>query len=651
MTPELAVAGATPLYESGADDHQIEEALAWVEPPLLQALAQALGDSTVLDAALRPDLSQFDPLAFWTDEQRAMARTVARQALRRLRDAGGPQPPPDSAALRRIIEFVVDDRPVDDTLERFLRQELQVEGTDVRAPAWRLEQVAPGRSLRVAVVGAGMSGLLAAHRLDQAGVAFTVFEKDADVGGTWLENSYPGCRVDVANHLFSYSFAQRPDWPHLYSTRDALLDYFRDFADSAELRGHIRFATEVVAARWVGQRCVWELEVGGRDPGVETFDAVVMATGQLNRPKRPDIDGLDRFAGPSFHSARWDHSVDLAGKRVAVVGNGASAAQLVPEVAARAASLEVFQRTPNWFVPTADYHDEVPASQQWLFLHVPTYSEWYRFWLFWRSAEALLPACEVDPAWSDRSRAVGPVNDLVRAVLTEYIEAEFADRPDLLAQVLPQYPPGSKRMLRDNGIWARTLKRDHVSLVTAPITGIVADGIETADGVVHPADVIVYATGFTASEFLMPVQIVGRDGVDLHEHWAGDARAHLGVTIPSFPNLFCLYGPNTNIVVNGSIIFFSECAVGYVVDCIRLLASSGATAMEVRRDVHDEFNRRVDEANARRVWGVATVSSWYRNATGRSAQNWPFGLLDYWAATRSVDPADFALTETSSALA
>jgi 4-hydroxyacetophenone monooxygenase len=637
------VAAFVPIHQLQPDDETIRCHLARIEPPLLAALALAVGDPGLISDELRPDLTNpFDPEAGWTPEQRQAAADVAWEVLRQLRDQ--PTPTAGRADLVAPIIEALTGNPAEDALLDYLREELEVEGVDLRAPQWQSDDAAADRPFTVGVVGAGMSGLLAAYRLQQVGIPYVVIEKNDDVGGTWLENQYPGCRVDVANHFFSYSFAQRHDWPQSFSTQDVLLDYFRRFADDHGLRGHIRFATEVRAATWTEETATWRLDLTGPDgPDQVTVQAVIVAVGQLNRPKLPDIEGLESFDGPWFHSARWDHGVDLTGKKVAVIGNGCSAAQLIPEVADRAERVDVYQRTPNWFVPTPDYHDEVPEDQRWLLAHVPFYSQWYRFWLFYRSAEALLPCTRVDPEWTQPG-AVGIENELLRVVLAEYLNGEFADRPDLLEKVVPTYPPGGKRMIRDNGIWARTLKRDDVDLITDRIERITADGVVTDGDRVHPADVIVYATGFQASDFLIPMTIVGRDGKHLHQQWAGDARAYLGITVPNFPNLFCLYGPNTNIVVNGSIIFFSECEVRYVMGCLRLLLERGAAAMEVDQAVFDDFNGRVDEANLRSVWGVATVNSWYRNRFGRVSQNWPFSLLDYWSASRRPEPDDFHFT-------
>jgi 4-hydroxyacetophenone monooxygenase len=477
-------------------------------------------------------------------------------------------------------------------------------------------------------------------------VDVTVLEKNEEVGGTWFENDYPGCRVDVPNHLYSYSFAQRRDWPQHFSTQATLLDYFRSCADELGLRDRIRLSTEVTRVEHRDEEGDWVVTTRGPDGAIEErrADVVVSAVGQLNRPSLPGFAGRDSFAGPWFHSADWDHSIDLAGRTVAVIGTGASGFQLIPEVAEQAERLLVFQRTPNWFMPAPDYHDDMAPETQWLFDHVPGYSEWYRFWLFWRLAEGALPAARVEPGWAGDPRAIGARSDELRAMLTAYLEYQFADAPELLAKVVPQYPPLAKRMLLDNGIWARTLTRDDVELIDDPIERIDPAGVVTADGVLHRVDVIVYATGFEASRFLMPMQVLGRGGADLHERWDGKAQAYLGMTVPDFPNLFCLYGPNTNLVANGSIIFFSECEVHYLLEAVRLLLADQRRSMDVRLDVYATYNAEVDAANAAMAWGVADVHSWYKNREGKVTQNWPFSLLEFWQRTRAPDPADFTWT-------
>jgi 4-hydroxyacetophenone monooxygenase len=280
-----------------------------------------------------------------------------------------------------------------------------------------------------------------------------------------------------------------------------------------------------------------------------------------------------------------------------------------------------------------------------LYAHVPSYSEWNRFHIFWKMGDGVLAGVRVDPDWEPKDHAVGLVNDSLRQLLTGYLGEQFADRPDLLDKVVPSYPPGAKRLLRDNGVWAGALKRENVHLITDAIREITPTGIVTADGVAHDVDVIIYGTGFQASKFLTPMKVTGRGGMDLHEQWNGDARAYLGVTVPGFPNLFCLYGPNTNIVINGSIIYFSECGVRYILGCLGLLLGGGHRALDVRRDVHDEFNERVDAENALMAWGWSDVNSWYKNEHGHVAQNWPFTLLEYWQRTLAPDPGDYELID------
>jgi 4-hydroxyacetophenone monooxygenase len=469
-----------------------------------------------------------------------------------------------------------------------------------------------------------------------------VLEKDGDVGGTWHENTYPGCRVDVANHLFSYSFAQRSDWPEHFSSQPVLQEYLRSVASDQGLGEHIRLRTEVLSATFAEEGGIWRVRARRPDGTEETLEAnvVISAVGQLNRPSYPRIPGREDFQGPCFHSARWPADVDLEGKTVGVIGTGATAVQLIPVVADQAGEVVIFQRTPPWLAPTPDYHDLVAEGLEWLLRHVPSYAEWYRFWLFCTYAEGLLPSAKVDPEWRDVGNAVSADNDLVRQGLVEYLEDQFGDRPDLLTKVVPNYPPAAKRMLRDNGIWARTLKKDNVRLVTDRVSRITADGVATEAGD-YPLDVLVLATGFQASHFLEPMSVKGRHGVDLHEQWAGDARAYLGMTIPGFPNLFCLYGPNTNIVVNGSIIFFSECSINYVMDSIRQLLSDRRRTMECREDVFWAYNREIDEANHNMAWGASDVHSWYKNELGRVSQNWPYTLREYWQRTKEVTPSDF----------
>ncbi len=529
----------------------------------------------------------------------------------------------------------------------FLREELALEGGDLKA-VQTLETLPASakRDFKVLIIGAGMSGLLAAIRLSQAGIAYTVVEKNADVGGTWMVNSYPGCRVDNPNHLYSYSFEPNHDWPYHFSTQPLLWKYFQGVADKYGLRPHIRFKTEVIESAYDEAHAAWNTRVRGADGREETLvsNAVITAVGQLSRPRLPDIKGIETFKGKSFHSATWDHSVDLKGKRVAVIGTGASAFQFVPEIAPDVAQMYVFQRNAPWLGPTPNYHDKVEDGKKWLLKHVPFYAKWYRFWLWWMLTDGIYDFVKADPDWKTRPDSVGAMNDMLREMLTQYTKSQLEGRPELQDAATPNYPPGGKRSVRDNGVWLAALKRPNVETVTAPIAEITPTGLKTKDGREFPVDVIIYGTGFTASEFLEPMRFTGKGGVDLHQQWNGDARAYLGVTVPNFPNLFIMYGPNTNIVVNGSIIFFSECEMRYIQGLLELLLRSNASAIEVKKAVHDDFNVKVDAMNQQMAWGVPQVTSWYKNKKGRVSQNWPWPLVDYWSATRAPNPDDYDLS-------
>ena len=638
------------------DEATLDAAMAEAHlPALLASLVHLTGDTSLLTPETRATyvLMADNKTGGYAQEVQDILKARAKAAIK-AHLAGAPMPPPlPQAVIRKLMDQVAG-ADIPDHYAPFLLDELMLDGRSTKTPDWSSPKLsAAARRLKVVVIGAGMSGLLAGIRLKQAGIDFTIVEKNADVGGTWFENVYPGCRVDNPNHMYSYSFEPNHDFPQFYSTQPVLLDYFRRTADKHGLRSHICFETEVTEAVFDEARALWRVEVKGKDGGRETLEAnaLITAVGQLNPPRLPDIPGVDTFAGPAFHSARWRKDVDLAGKRIAVIGTGASAYQFVPEIAPKAAHLEVFQRTPPWPLPGPTYHWDVPEGKKWLLEHVPYYDKWYRFLLFWMLTDGLYPMVQADPDWQGGDGAVSEANAMLRAMLEEALKAQAPDRPELLDKVIPAYPMGGKRALVDNGVWMEALKRDNVGLVTTPIARITPTGVETRDGATHPADVMIFGTGFQASRFLWPMRIVGRGGVDLNEVWQGDARAYLGMTAPGFPNLFMIYGPNTNIVVNGSIIFFSECSVRYIVGCLKLMAESGADTLEVKREVHDAFNAKVDKANDLMAWGSPKVTSWYKNATGRVSQNWPFPLVDYWTATVAPKPEDFVLRSRVTAAA
>jgi 4-hydroxyacetophenone monooxygenase len=615
-------------------------------PSLMMALVHLTGSAAHLTDDMKPVYDFFgDGQGGFSAEKQQQIRNAAKAAL--LAHMGGKPlpPPPDIATIRKMMDFIAG-AEIPERYVPFLQEELGIAVEDTRDPKWDTPKLkGAAAKMKVVIIGAGLSGLLSAIRLQQAGVKFTIVEKNADVGGTWFENAYPGCRVDNPNHMYSFSFEPNHAWPYHFSTQDVLHAYFRRIADKYKLREHIRFETSVVEAAFDEKSSQWNVHVKARDGKEETLraNAVISAVGQLNQPKMPDIKGRDGFKGPAFHTARWRHDVDLAGKRVAVIGTGATAFQVIPEIAPKVKELLVFQRSAPWLGPTPNYHDKVADGKKWLLEHVPYYGKWYRFWLFWTLTDGILDAVAVDPSWNDTSRSVSPMNEMLRGLLIEKMKEQIPGRADLLEKVTPDYPFGAKRSVRDNGVYLAALARPNVDLITTGIDEITPNGIRAEDGREHEVDVIIYGTGFHASDFLRTYRIVGRGGVELHERWKGDARAYLGMTVPGFPNFFTIYGPNTNIVVNGSIIFFSEASVRYIVNCLKLLAETGAATMEVRDDVHDAFNAGVDAENAKMAWGVPNAKSWYKNSLGRVSQNWPFKLVDYWNATIKPDPKDFVL--------
>ena len=344
---------------------------------------------------------------------------------------------------------------------------------------------------------------------------------------------------------------------------------------------------------------------------------------------------------PAFHATYWDHDIDLGGKRVGVVGTGASSMQIVPAVAPAVDHLTIFQRGRHWALPNPRYHRKVAAEEGWLFRNVPFYGAWYRFLLMWTVADRNAAAFTRDPEWeATHPASISRANDKRRALMTSYIEAELEGRPELIEKVVPDYPAMGKRILQDNG-WYRTLRRDNVELVEEPIRRVTPGGVLTADGREHPLDVLVLATGFHPNKYLWPMEIRGR-GETLHEVWGDDPRAYLGITMPGFPNLFCLYGPNTNPLV-GSVIFMLECQVHYVVQCLMAMVEADLVSIECRRDVHDDYNERVDAAHEGLVWRHPKVHSYYNNDRGRVTTNCPWTLLDYWQMTKRPDLGDFVV--------
>ena len=614
---------------------------------LVATLAHLTADRRWLEAPYtldRESVLRDDPTGGLAPERVSEVRAAAAQMLIERRENGqdwlGRHEHLDPGMFTDIMSACVAE-PVPAEYEPMVREEI---GLAARAVNWRVtSQPSTPSPFHVLIVGAGMSGLCAAIQLSRLGVPYTILEKNPCVGGTWFENSYPGCRVDVPNHFYSFSFAPNPDWSNHFSERDELFAYFTACATEYDVLRHICFDHEVVAARFDSHRQRWIVDASTSDGATSRFESNVLITavGQLNRPLMPELQGLADFDGPVFHSATWRHDVELAGKSVAVVGTGASAMQFAPAVASLADKTTIFQRSPQWTVPNPLYHRKVSDETKWLLAHVPAYAGWYRFALLWKLCDGLWPALQVDPEWSGNGQSINAVNERVRVRLTTYIERQLSGRPDLIAKALPPYPPYSKRLLVDNA-WYEMLKRPNVSLVTDSISHVTTDAIVTEDGTHHPVDAIICGTGFAATKVLWPIEIVGKSGEKLDDVWNGDdARAYLGIAMPDFPNLFFLYGPNTNLGHGGSIIFHAECQARYIAQCIRELLEGGHGAMECRSDVFADYQNRLDTALNGMIWSQVEVGSWYRNSGRRVVANSPWRLVDYWNMTRELSVADW----------
>jgi 4-hydroxyacetophenone monooxygenase len=628
-------------------DADIAEALLDVSiPTLMLSLVHLSGDPEIIRGRLKPaGLFLNEVQGYMTEDDKSEVRALALELIGAYRDRGCPEPEPLSGELvhEMMSWLVCEDVPAE--YVPMLMEEMELDGTDAREVRAELDPVVAD-AFPVVIIGCGQSGLLAGIRLKEAGIPFTIVEKNAGVGGTWWENSYPGARVDVGNHFYCYSFEPSDAWTEYFAQQPELQRYFESVMTKHAIEPHVRWETEVLGAAWDESASNWSVRTRAAD-GTETTltaRAVISAVGQLNRPNTPEIRGQESFAGPAFHSARWDHQVDLTGQRVAMIGAGASGFQIAPAIADEVGQLTVFQRTAQWMFPNPNYHEAVGPGVRWALRHLPFYGRWYRFLIFWPGCDKGLEAARVDPDYPDQQVAVSEINEFARQMFTDWITSQVDDDPELIAKVMPDYPATGKRTLQDNGSWLRTLTRDDVELVRTGIDHIEPDGVVTVDGERYPADVIVYATGFHVNRVLFPMSITGRDGVDLRAMWGERPAAYLGITVPGFPNFFCMYGPGTNLAHGGSLIFHSECQMRYISQCIDELIVGDHRSMEPRQDKYDDWHARSQAELKTLVWSQPSVKhSFYKNAHGEIHVLSPWRIVDYWAWTKEPDFDDFVL--------
>ncbi|KQH78146.1 4-hydroxyacetophenone monooxygenase [Mycobacterium gordonae] len=614
-------------------------------PTLLLSLVHITGDPRFIRDFKQMGLFLNEVQGFMSEEDKARARAEALAVIADYRDRGCPEPPPLSDELiREMMDWAACEHVPDDYLP-LAREEMDLEGVDPRRPV-----ALPAASVAdfpVVVIGCGESGILGGIRLKQANIPFTIIEKNAGPGGTWWENSYPGARVDVANHFYCYSFEPNNDWTHFFAEQPELQSYFTAVMAKHDLGDAVRWNTEVLGAEWDDAAGVWNVALRGAEGDTSIrARALITAVGQLNRPYIPEIEGADTFAGPSFHSAAWDHSVDLSGKRVALVGAGASGFQIAPAIAGIVEHLTVFQRTAQWMFPNPMYHDEVGDGVRWAMRHLPYYGRWYRFLLLWPGADKGLDAARGDPNYADQDYAVSDINAAARMMFSQWITSQVDEESDLLTKVMPDYPATGKRTLQDNGSWLKTLQRDNVDLVRTPIRRITPGGIVTEDGVTHDVDIIVYATGFRHTDVLWPLKIIGRNGIDLHALWGSRPYAHLGITVPGFPNLFLVYGPGTHLAHGGSLIFQSELQMRYINLCLQHMAEHRLVALEPTAEAAEQWHQRTQAEIKQMVWSHPAVKhSYFKNADGEIHTVSPWRLNEYWSAVREPDWSDFVLRQ------
>ena len=474
----------------------------------------------------------------------------------------------------------------------------------------------------ITIIGAGFGGVGTAIELTRAGFTdVTVLEKADGVGGVWRDNTYPNAACDVPSSLYSWSFAPNPGWPHRYSRQDEILAYIERTAGELGVLDLVRTGVEVTEAAYDEAARSWHLTTAAGED-IDT-DVLITAVGQLSRPAIPHLPGIGSFAGPAFHSAEWDHDVDLRGQRIAVLGTGASAIQFVPGIQPDAAHVTVFQRSAPYVVPKPD-REYTPT-------HTKAFTRFPRTQAFGRNLTWVL-----SEQLNKSLGSSGPTKHLMKVAWRAQLRAQVRD-PQLRAKLRPDYPLGCKRLLFSND-WYPTLAQPNVEVVTESVIEVLPNGVRSADGTIHEVDVIIYGTGFAATEFLAPMQITGLDGADLHRRWKEGARAYLGLSVPDFPNLFVVYGPNTNLG-GSSIINMLEAASGAITTLLRHAEAQGGGAVVVRPEAEQRFDDEIQERLANSVW--SNCSSWYHEDGGRITTNWPGQVAEYQRRCAELDVRAF----------
>jgi len=564
------------------------------------------------------------------------------KALEYLRSGAGAAPSsPSRADARRMMEMFTRE-PLSDSEFEFGYEELGYEEfpRDVR---WTYRPPHETLSrIKVAIIGAGISGISAAIQLRRLGIPYVVIERQSGIGGTWRRNCYPDARVDVSSFLYQFKFEKNYPWSEFFASRDETQKYLEHIARKHGVMDSVQLDSEVVAANWEDADAIWRLKINRKDGTSEILrvNFVISASGLFNAVNKPDIPGAAAFNGPIFHSAEWDHGVDYRDKSVALIGTGSTGTQLAPALAQEVRHLAVYQRTPNWIMAMENYRAPVSAHARWLLDSMPYYWNWYCY-ASYVTGQQLQGLQTYDHEWRAKGGLINERNDGVRKNLIAYIKSKVGDSPELLEKLIPTHAPLVRRLVVDNGFYD-ALRRDNVELVTEAIGRITPGGILTKDGRERHFDLIVLAAGFKVTDYLWPVDYVGRDGATLAASWRVDgARAYLGITMPGFPNLFIFYGPNGQ-PRSGGFYSWAEIWSRYAVGSIVELIQKGARSMEVRREVFEEYNARMDLAMRELIW-EEQGHSYYVNAQGRSAVNMPWTTTEYHSMVRSPNLSDYVI--------
>ena len=611
-------------------------------PVLAATLVHVVGDIKILDDLPKPRMAMLGEIqGYFTEQDKQLIKSIALPLLEKyfldteLKDFYIPS----DDEMHKIMNYIVGAEVSEDYVPMMLDE------INLRPSKSIKNTAAPNKrdikDFSALIIGAGMSGILMGIKLSERGIPFKIYEKNKSVGGTWAENTYPGCRVDIPNHFYSYSFEENHQWSQYFSQQPELEQYFQACFDKYDLAGMTQFNTEVSAMTFDDSTNLWSIQsINNGSEQSEEFNLVISCVGQLNQPKIPEINGLESFEGNIFHSARWPQDDQITGKKVAVIGSGASAFQIVPSIADKCNKLTVFQRSAPWMFPNPDYHRDVEDGKKWLLENLPGYSRWYRFLLFWPGSDQLLDSLFIDPEWQGGESSINETNDQMRQIFTDAMLGQLQDK-SLIPKVIPNYPPFGKRMLQDNGAWLQSLQKDNVRIFTNEIQELTPRGI-LSNNQLHEFDTIILATGFKAQEFFTPICINGGDGF-FNDQYGDSPQSYLGIAFDTLPNFFSTYGPGTNLAHAGSIIFNSECQVKYICSAIDYILENNIKYLKVKQDVVASYQEKLEARLNQMVWQHPNVSSWYQNSKGKVVTTSPWRLIEYWKWTKKFEASDYEL--------